>query len=278
MDIPPPPGPYAPPPGQQGVWGQAGPPPGQVPYQPWPGPYSPYSRPPVNGFAIASLVLGILCFLPGVGLVFGLVALAQIKKKGERGKGLAIAGSIVSVVGLLLLVLTVATGGARDFVEGFRDAARESRQGAGGFPVDKGGCFDAPDGSIDSMRYAFQVEEVPCAGRHDGEVFGSFRLNDARYPGQDAVAELARSRCTDLQYGYTGGNGDGNGNGNGDGNGDGLGAGAAEIYYFMPDRTTWRQGDRHVTCIFGAVDPEHPLTGSLRRGASASGGGSEERV
>ncbi|WP_244165223.1 DUF4190 domain-containing protein, partial [Streptomyces silaceus] len=130
MDIPPPPGPYAPPPGgpqdppggpqdpqghagphgAPGPYGQPGapwPPPGQVPYQRWPGPYSPYSRPPVNGFAIASLVLGILCFLPAVGLVLGLVALAQIKKKGERGKGLAIAGSVLSVVGVVLLVLAV---------------------------------------------------------------------------------------------------------------------------------------------------------------------------
>ncbi|MEV7196711.1 DUF4190 domain-containing protein [Streptomyces sp. NPDC093510] len=208
----------------------------------------------MNGFAIASLVLGILCFVPAVGLVLGLIAFAQIKKKGERGKGLAIAGSILSVVGVLLLVLAVATGGARDFVEGFREAARESRQNAGAFPVDKGGCFDAPDGKLDSMRYAHQVDEVPCAGRHDGEVFASFRLNHASYPGDDALAELAETRCTDLQWAYV--------------MDSWTDFDGAEIYYFVPDRATWRQGDRHVTCLFGAADPEHPLEGSLRSDAT----------
>ncbi|MFF1379628.1 DUF4190 domain-containing protein [Streptomyces sp. NPDC058308] len=262
MDIPPPSGPYAPPP--QGQTGQQPgapwvPPHGQVPYRQvpyrqWPGPYSPYSRPPVNGFAIASLVLGILCFVPAVGLVLGLVAFAQIKRKGERGKGLAIAGSILSVVGVLLLVLGVVTGGASAFMEGFREAARESRQGAGAFPVDKGGCFDAPDGKLDSMKYAFQVANVPCSGRHDGEVFAEFRVNHTRFPGEDAIAGLAETRCTDLQDDYV--------------MDSWLDPGDAEIYFFMPDRATWRQGDRHVTCIFAAADREHPLKGSLRRDAS----------
>ncbi|MFH8607998.1 DUF4190 domain-containing protein [Streptomyces sp. NPDC018029] len=267
MDIPPPPGPYAPPPGQQpwqqgqqvppwqqGQQGPPWPPPGHAPYQQWPGPYSPYAKPQVNGFAIASLVCGLLCCVPAVGLVLGLVALAQIKKKGERGKGMAIAGSILSAIGILLLVLAVATGGAREFVEGFKEAARDSRQGAGAFPVDKGGCFDAPDGKLDSMRYAFQVDEVPCAGRHDGEVFASFRVSDTSYPGDDALVDRATAECTDLQWSYV--------------QDSWTDFGDAELYYFVPDRTTWRQGDRHITCLFGAADPKHPLKGSLRRDAT----------
>ncbi|MEU5776059.1 DUF4190 domain-containing protein [Streptomyces venezuelae] len=263
MDIPPPPGPNAPPGGGQGHPGQPGQPSApwppaphgqQLPYQAWPGPYSPYSRPPVNGFAIASLVFGILCFVPAVGLVLGLVALAQIKKKGERGRGLAIAGSILSVLGVLLLVLSVATGAARDFADGFREAARESRQSGGAFPVDKGGCFDAPDGKIDSMKYAAEVDEVPCSGKHDGEVFASFRVNHTEYPGEDAMVDLAESKCADLQWAYV--------------MDTWADFGDAEIYYFMPDRTTWRHGDRHGTCIFGATDPEEPLEGSLRSDAT----------
>ncbi|MEV5977923.1 DUF4190 domain-containing protein [Streptomyces sp. NPDC052114] len=237
----------------QGPYGQPGapwPPPGQVPYQRWPGPYSPYSRPPVNGFAIASLVLGILCFLPAVGLVLGLVALAQIKKKGERGKGLAIAGGILSVVGVVLLVLAVVTGGAREFVEEVKEGARDSRRSAGAFPVGKGGCFDAPDGDLDAMKYAFQVDEVPCSGPHDGEVFGSFRVNHTGYPGDDVLTDLADSRCSDLATAYT--------------QDSWADSGDADLYYFMPDRNTWRHGDRNVTCLFGSGDPDQPLKGSLR--------------
>lgn len=70
----------------------------QPPYHPHqaapgPAPYFPYGpRPPaaVNGVAIAALVFGILCFLPAVGLVLGVVALLQIKRRGERGKGMAV--------------------------------------------------------------------------------------------------------------------------------------------------------------------------------------------
>ena len=119
MSIPPPPGPhqpqapYQPPqpdqnpnPGRdqhqnpypQGPYPQGGhphaaPPYGGVPYPVWGQGYTPFARPaPVNGVAIASLVLGLLCFLPAVGLILGIIALVQIKKRGERGKGLAIAG------------------------------------------------------------------------------------------------------------------------------------------------------------------------------------------
>ncbi|MFI2759498.1 DUF4190 domain-containing protein [Streptomyces echinatus] len=63
--------------------------------------YRPYNQPaPVNGLAISSLVLGALCFLPGAGLVLGLVALWQIRRRGERGTGPAVGGAVLSGVGL----------------------------------------------------------------------------------------------------------------------------------------------------------------------------------
>ncbi|MFD6751620.1 DUF4190 domain-containing protein, partial [Streptomyces anthocyanicus] len=65
------PGPYQQAPYQQGPYQQS---PYGTPYQTWGQGYSPYNRPaPVNGLAIAALVLGVLCFLPGVGLVLGIV-------------------------------------------------------------------------------------------------------------------------------------------------------------------------------------------------------------
>ncbi|MFE6161895.1 DUF4190 domain-containing protein [Streptomyces sp. NPDC056486] len=266
MDIPPPPdlggrpqqpygqAPYGPPPAQPPYpGGPQGPYPGgpQVPYQRWPGEYSPYSRPPVNGFAIASLVLGILCFLPAVGLILGLVALAQISKKGERGKGMAIAGSILSVVGIVLLVLAVTTGAARDFMHGFREGARDAARSNSGFPVGKGECFNVPGGKLGGAEHAFQVDEVPCASRHDGEVFASFPVDYESYPGDFALTSLAEKKCVDLQAAYV------------------LDSwadrGGAEINYFAPDRDTWRQGGRDVTCLFGDAEEKRSLKGSLRR-------------
>jgi hypothetical protein len=102
---PPPPGGYGyqPPP----------PPPGAYGYPPPPPPGSSYPPPPqgvgTNGMAIASLVcslFGWLCIIgPILGLIFGFIALNQIKETGQGGRGMAIAGIVVG--GLLIAITTV---------------------------------------------------------------------------------------------------------------------------------------------------------------------------
>jgi hypothetical protein len=69
----------------------------------------PHYAPSVNGFAIASLVLGIV-WLMGIGsilaLVFGYVGKSQIDASGgrETGQGFAIAGIVLGYVGLAILL------------------------------------------------------------------------------------------------------------------------------------------------------------------------------
>lgn len=85
-----------------------------------------------NGFAIAALVLGIL-WLCAVGsvlaIIFGFVALSQIKRSGQSGKGMAIAGIVLGVIGLLATAASVvALRAAADEIEtnqpGERDDVR----------------------------------------------------------------------------------------------------------------------------------------------------------
>jgi hypothetical protein len=52
-----------------------------------------------NTMAIMSLVFSFIFNL--LGLVFGIIALGQIKKTGESGRGLAIAGIIISAIGII---------------------------------------------------------------------------------------------------------------------------------------------------------------------------------
>lgn len=53
----------------------------------------PMSVPGTNGFAVAGFVCSFLSVIGGIlGIVFGAVALSQIKVSGQRGTGLAIAG------------------------------------------------------------------------------------------------------------------------------------------------------------------------------------------
>ncbi|MDH6607571.1 hypothetical protein M2164_003206 [Streptomyces sp. SAI-208] len=271
MSIPPPPGPhqpdpaqgpspapdpYGPPPpgqqpygqqsyGQQSYGQQSYGQPYGPPYQTWGQGYSPYARPSsVNGLAVASLVLGVLCCFPAVGLVLGVIALAQIRKKGQSGKGLAIAGSILSSLGLALWVTALATGGLSEAWDGFKKGATEGTA----FSVVKGQCFDAPGESLEGLTY--DVDQVPCAGEHDGEVFGEFRMTGSAFPGDSAVSDAADEKCYPLQDAYA------------------MDSWAlpedVDVYYFGPTRQSWRLGDREVTCIFGNTDEQGTLTGSLR--------------
>lgn len=60
-----------------------------------------------NVWAIVSLVTAI--FLPPLGIVFGIIALNQIKRTGQKGQGLAIAGIVIGgVLTLIYLVYIIA--------------------------------------------------------------------------------------------------------------------------------------------------------------------------
>ena len=68
-----------------------------------------------NGFAIASLVLGIVwIYWLGslLALIFGLVARSQIEEsRGQQsGEGMAIAGIVLGIVGLAVLLLLIIIG------------------------------------------------------------------------------------------------------------------------------------------------------------------------
>ncbi|MEU0007596.1 DUF4190 domain-containing protein [Streptomyces sp. NPDC006314] len=216
-----------------------------MPYRPWAQGYNPYNHPaPVNGLAIASLVLGVLCFLPGVGLVLGLAALRQIRRRGERGTGLAVGGAVLSGIGLVLWALLFATGGASEFWRGFRDGARDGAS----ISLAEGECFDAPGGALSGETY--DIDKVPCAGGHDGEVFASFELTGGGYPGDDTVTDTADERCWGLRDGYAM---------------DGWAVpGDVDVYYLTPTEDSWAAGDREVTCVFGSTTEGADLTGSLR--------------
>ena len=85
------------------------PPVNQYPPQPQqPTAVAPTAQAKTNIFAILALVFAFL--FPIVGLVFGLVASSQIKKTGEQGKGLAMAGTIISIVFIVIAVVVYVLG------------------------------------------------------------------------------------------------------------------------------------------------------------------------
>ncbi|MFC7305076.1 DUF4190 domain-containing protein [Streptomyces monticola] len=255
MAIPPPPQGPQPPYGQgpQPPYGWQQPPPAY--------PYGPAGFPPqprTNGLAIASMVLGILCFLPPLGLILGIVALSQINKRGERGKGMAVAGITLSSIGTAFVVLAFSLGWAASFWGGFTDAAEESQKNGTTFTLKVGECFNSPTGKLEGETT--DIDVVDCDGAHDGEAYGTFRLDDGSYPGETRIAQIAEDKCAPLADSYFGDPDSAPGN--------------IYDYYFYPTQESWSLGDREVTCLIGDENGGK-LTGSLRDslgGGSGSGG------
>lgn len=62
-----------------------------------------------NVLAIIALIVSILLFfgIPILGLILGIIALSQIKKSGEQGKGLAIASIIISSIAIIINIIAI---------------------------------------------------------------------------------------------------------------------------------------------------------------------------
>ncbi|WP_426404162.1 DUF4190 domain-containing protein [Streptomyces sp. R-07] len=239
---------------QPGGWPAPGPytSPG-MPYTPYGQPGMPgavpYGQPPrrsTNGLAVASLVSGIVCCLPPLGLILGLVALPQIKKKDQGGKGLAIAGIVLSALSSLLLVVGLATGGFSSAWHGFKKGMDEAASARSTFSLRTGQCFSG-DGKLED--YTTDVTVVDCARPHDGEVTGDFKVTGFdKWPGDDTLDDLAGERCETVNSTYA------------------MDTWAVpkdvSIYYYMPSRESWRAGDRAVTCVYASERKK--FSGSVR--------------
>jgi hypothetical protein len=82
------------------------------PGQPYPPPYGYPYRPTTNGLAVAGFVCSFFGLVGVLGIIFGCVALAQIRRRGQRGQGLAIAGLVIGSfwVCFYLIGLIIAAG------------------------------------------------------------------------------------------------------------------------------------------------------------------------
>ncbi len=114
--------------GQPQQWQPQPPPPAWSPPQQGPPPGG-YGQPPrapgTNALAIVSLVAGIV-WIFGLGslvaVITGVIALSQISKQGQSGRGMAIAGTVLGGVGILGAVMVFVLAAAVD--EGIDEAGR----------------------------------------------------------------------------------------------------------------------------------------------------------
>ena len=242
-------------------YGAGGPYPSGGPYGPVPGPYG-YPAPagwyPVdqgtNGMAIASLVVSLAAgCVPFLGGIFGIVGLRQIRRNGQRGRGMAIAGIVINSIGTALMALFITLG-----VLGVFDEGNTKVQ-----DLKVGQCFNTVDSSLSDYgnegARSTTVDVVSCDEKHDAEAYAVFTLDPSLgegYPGVDRISEVSDDKCAKYADDYLG---------------DASLSDGLDIYYYLPPEEGWKQGDRAVTCFFGSLDGK--VTGSVKSGGNQSGVG-----
>jgi hypothetical protein len=204
---------------------------------------APYSapKPGTNGFAIAALVIGVM---GGVllSVIFGILALVQTKRSGQKGRGLAIAGLAISAlwaVGIATAVVVAIASSA--------DRAETGEITAGGdvsaFDLKVGHCLNR----LKEGHVRTDLPAVPCAEPHEGEVFAIFDLPAGPYPGDAKVGDDAERGCSDRFEGYAP---------------SAVNDTALELFLLHPTERSWAQGDHEVSCV--ATDPTKKRTGSIK--------------
>jgi hypothetical protein len=213
-------------------------------YGPPPQPYGygpPPPKPGTDGFAIASLVFGIIGGIL-LSAIFGFVALSRIRRTGRGGRGLALAGLVLSGVWVLIygviIVAVIATSADRDAAGRITDAGDVSA-----FSLEVGDCLNG----LKESDNISSLPAVPCDQPHEGEVFAMIQLPDGGYPGDEKISTDAGDRCSAAFETYAPSS---------------VSDEKIELFYLQPTQLSWAQGDREITCI--ATDPAQKRTGSIK--------------
>ncbi|MDF2992017.1 MAG: hypothetical protein K0S37_2531 [Microbacterium sp.] len=204
-----------------------------------------------NIVAIFAIILGFLVPLGGV--IAGAVGLAQIKRTGERGRGLALTGIIAGSV----LTVVTAIAVISFFVFVFVGATQSGGESGGGF-VDPGG--QAPTEvmalqvgqCLDDVSTGIVTEDnlVDCAVPHTYEVFGDIAIPGDTLPSDDEIQSTAFEACDEIFAAYVG---------------VAYEESTLDYTYVGPTADSWAGGDRQIACL--VTDPAGLTTGSLRGSA-----------
>ena len=206
-----------------------------------------------EGFAIASLVLGIVPVCAGVlGIVFGCIALSRIKRSGQRGRRLAIAGISCGVAWMVIGIVGLALAAALDD-SGTRDAEGRITESStiSVSELRVGDCLaDLPRGRV------LKVEAVPCDDHHTAEVFDTYTMPAGPFPGEAAVRASAHRQCVEGIDDYVAAP---------------EGQSGYAVFLLNPVQDTWSD-DRGVACLL--TNPDHSYLYAAVRGEGPRPGSS----
>jgi hypothetical protein len=214
----------------------------------------------VSGLAIASFVLGLLgAFLltAVLSVILGIAAMAEIRRSGQRGRGLAIAGFALSGVWVAaivgLIVIGAVTGGSNanspPSASGHSPATTQASTPASVnvFSLPVGTCFDNPSGNLFSIG---SVTPIACTKAHNAQVFAQFNVRGTSFPGTTAMERRADNGCNARITGHLD---------------QSKVTSTMSLHFIFPRQLSWDSGQRRVSCLI--VDASRDLTSSLLAGS-----------
>ena len=205
---------------------------------------------PTSGWAIASFVLGLLSVVV-LSAIFAFIALRKIKRLGQRGRGLAVAGLVLSGFWVVVLVAAIIAANVGKATRSSTTGVITHRGHMNAFSLRVGDCFDNPTGA----HTVNTVTAIPCDQPHNAQIYAKFKLtgSDLSYPGAAVVALRARSGCN-ARIGSVD---------------KAITTGAMTMRILLPEETSWIAGHRTVSCM--VVNPTPTLTTSLLNSTPGAG-------
>jgi Septum formation len=171
-------------------------------------------------WAIVSLVFGLLGVIV-ISIVCGIVGLKKAKE-GQGGRGLAIAGLVLSASWVGVAVIAVI------FFLLFDKGTVTATD------VRVGDCLT----EIPRDTRVLTVQTIECEESHAGEVFAVLLMPEGDFPGQAAIDTYA-DKCSPELASYSPA---------------AMKDDSIQMYVLYPTEETWAKGDRAVTCI-ATLDP-----------------------
>ena len=209
----------------------------------------PPTKPPLDVVSVLALIFGILPTAL-IGFVLGIVGIVRTGHPARRGRGLAVAGLVLSLLWVAVAVaipVLVKNG--------------DTRSAAGG-PVTKATTMSptllrADDCYNDTVLTNRQppthtavqtVKVVPCSQPHNAVVYAVTTLPAGAWTSQLDKLTIANQQCRPLAVNYF----------NGVVLNPNLRLGA-----FAPDETRWELGFHNASCV--VVDPDKSFVGDIRQ-------------
>lgn len=187
------------------------------------------ARAPLDGVSVASVVAGALGTGP-IALALGLIGLRRTTRSYRRSPRIAATGVVLGSIGTIALVVVGIVAG----LGGLSSGGGTSQPGDVAEPRAVHSSLVAPGNCVEFLPAQQEVGEVtlvPCTTEHVAQALTAWEVDDATYPGPDAVLEAATTVCEEELAAH------------------GLQGDAHLAWPFVPTPQGWDAGERTATCL-----------------------------